>query len=76
MTEQDRRKVNPPPHHVVTPPKGAPNVVIVLLDQLAYADPDTFGGQIRMPTLNRMAEEGLTYTNFHVNSAPPSGCRC
>ena len=68
MTEQDWRKVNPPPRHVVTPPKGAPNVVIVLLDQLAYADPDTFGGQIRMPTLNRMAEEGLTYTNFHVNS--------
>ena len=40
MTEQDWRKVNPPPRHVVTPPKGAPNVVIVLLDQLAYADPD------------------------------------
>ena len=68
MTEQDWRKVNPPPRHTVTPPEGAPNVVIVLLDQLAYADPDTFGGSIRMPTLNRMAEEGLTYTNFHVNS--------
>lgn len=68
ITEMDWRTVPPPPRFEVKPPKGAPNVVIVLLDQLAYADPATFGGQIRMPTLDALAKDGLTYTNFHVNS--------
>ena len=35
---------------------------------MGYADPATFGGQIRTPTLDRLAKAGLTYTNFHVNS--------
>ncbi|MCX5390552.1 arylsulfatase [Streptomyces sp. NBC_00094] len=68
ITEPDYRRVNPPPRQDIRPPKGAPNIVIVLMDQLAYADPSTFGGQIRTPTLDRLAENGLTYTNFHVNA--------
>jgi arylsulfatase A-like enzyme len=60
ITEQDYRTVPPPP--------GAPNVLIVLLDQVGYADPSTFGGQIRTPTLDRLAKDGLTDTNVHVNS--------
>lgn len=68
ITEPDWRKVQPPPQFKVRPPKGAPNVVIVLLDQTAYADPSTFGGPIKFPTLDRLAKEGLTYMNFHVNS--------
>ncbi len=68
ITEIDYRKVPPPPRFEVKPPQGAPNVVIVLLDQVGYADPATFGGQIRTPTLDRLAKDGLTYTNFHVNS--------
>jgi Sulfatase len=68
ITALDYRKV-PPPRFAVTPPKGAPNAVIVLLDQVGYADPATFGGQIRTPTLDRLAKDGLTYTNFHVNSS-------
>ena len=68
ITEVDYRKVSPPSRFEVKPPKGAPNVVIVLLDQVGYADPATFGGPIRTPTLDRLAKEGLTYTNFHVNS--------
>jgi len=68
ITEMDYRKAPPPPRFAVTPPKGAPNVVIVLLDQVGYADPATFGWQIRTPTLERLAKDGLTYTNFHVNS--------
>ena len=68
MTEIDYRKVKPPPRFEVKPPEGAPNVVIVLMDQLWYADPAAFGGPIRMPTLDRLAKEGLTYTNFHVNA--------
>lgn len=68
ITEIDYRKVTPPPRFEVKPPKGAPNVVIVLMDQLCYADPATFGGPIRMPTLDKLAKNGLTYTNFHVNA--------
>lgn len=68
ITEMDWRKIPSPPRFEVKPPKGAPNVVIVLLDQLSYADPATFGGPIRMPTLDRLAKDGLTYANFHVNA--------
>ena len=77
ITEMDWRKVKTPERFEVKPPKGAPNVVIVLLDQLAYAVPATFGGQIRMPTLDALAKEGLTYTNFRVNSlCSPSPFLC
>lgn len=67
-TEIDYRTVEPPPRFEVKPPEGAPNVVIVLMDQFCYADPSTFGGPIRTAVLDRLAENGLTYTNFHVNS--------
>ena len=43
-------------------------MVIVLMDQWSYADPSTFGGPIRTPTLDRLAANGVTYTNFHVNA--------
>ena len=65
----DYRKVDPPPLFKIRPPKGAPNVVIVLMDQSCYADPQMFGGRIRTPTLERLAKNGLTYTNFKVNAA-------
>ena len=68
MTEQDWRRVKPPPRFEVRPPEGAPNVVIVLMDQMCYADPEAFGGPIRMPTFDRLAANGVTYTNFHVNA--------
>ena len=68
MTEPDWRKVTPPARYQVRPPAGAPNVVIVLMDQLSYADPATFGGPIRTPTLDRLAANGVTYPNFHVNA--------
>ena len=67
-TEQDWRKVEPPPRFEVKPPKGAPNVVIVLMDQSCYADPTGMGGPINTPTFDRLAANGLTYTNFHVNA--------
>ena len=48
------------------PPKDAPNVVIVLLDDVGYGAPSTFGGQINMPTLQELADNGLSYNNFHT----------
>ena len=53
----------PPPRA----PEGAPNVVIVLADDLGYADLGCYGSEIATPELDRLAAEGVRYTNFHVN---------
>ena len=49
-------------------PDGAPNVLIVLIDDAGFGGPDTFGGAIRTPTLTRVANNGLTYNRFHVTA--------
>ncbi len=49
-------------------PDGAPNVVIVLIDDAGFGGPDTFGGGIRTPALSRVANNGLTYNRFHVTA--------
>jgi arylsulfatase A-like enzyme/uncharacterized membrane protein len=49
-------------------PDGAPNVLIVLIDDAGFGGPDTFGGAIRTPTLTRVANRGLTYNRFHVTA--------
>ena len=51
ITELDASKATAPPRFEVKAPKGAPNVVIILLDNFGFGDPDTFGGPIQMPTL-------------------------
>jgi arylsulfatase A-like enzyme len=52
----------------VVPPKGAPNIVLILTDDVGFAAPATFGGVIPTPTLDRIAANGLRYTNFHTTS--------
>ena len=47
-------------------PEGAPNVVIVMVDDLGYSDLACFGSELRTPHVDRLAAEGLRYTNFHV----------
>ena len=49
-------------------PEGAPNVLIVLIDDAGFGGPDTFGGAIRTPNLTRVQEMGLTYNAFHVTA--------
>jgi arylsulfatase A-like enzyme len=49
----------------VVPPKGAPNVLLILIDDLGFGSPSTFGGVIPTPALDRVAASGLRYTNFH-----------
>ena len=68
ITELDVRKAKAPPRFEVKAPKGAPNVVIVLIDDMGFGHPSTFGGPIAMPTLDRLANEGLRYNNFHVTA--------
>src|SRR5512137_572368 len=49
----------------VVPPKGAPNVLLIITDDVGYGAPSTFGGVIPTPSLDRVANNGLRYTNFH-----------
>ncbi len=52
----------------VQAPKGAPNVVIILLDDVGFGASSTFGGPVSTPTLDRLAKHGLRYTEFHTTS--------
>ena len=64
-TELDVRNTQPPPRFEVKAPKGAPNVVIVLIDDLGFGATTTFGGPIPTPTFDRLAETGLRpFTSF------------
>jgi arylsulfatase len=49
----------------VVPPKGAPNVLLIMTDDAGFGAPGTFGGVIPTPALDRIANAGLRYTNFH-----------
>jgi arylsulfatase len=49
----------------IVPPKGAPNVLLIITDDAGYGVASTFGGVIPTPALDRIAQEGLRYTNFH-----------
>ncbi len=49
-------------------PEGAPNVVIVLIDDIGFGHSSAFGGPIRMPTLEKLASRGLRYNRFHTTA--------
>jgi arylsulfatase A-like enzyme len=55
-----------PPIEPLRPPKGAPNVLLILLDDAGFAAMNTFGGPCTTPTADRLAAGGLTYNRFHV----------
>jgi hypothetical protein len=59
ITELDVRKATAPPRFEVKAPQGAPNVMVILLDNLGYDATKTFGGIMNMPTLERLAKDGL-----------------
>jgi arylsulfatase A-like enzyme len=65
-TELDIRKATAPPLFQVKAPQGAPNVIVILLDNLGFGATKPFGGAINMPTLERLANNGLIYNNFHT----------
>ena len=49
----------------VVPPKGAPNVLLIMTDDSGFGAPSTFGGVVPTPALDRIANSGLRYTQFH-----------
>ncbi|HWU39797.1 MAG TPA: arylsulfatase, partial [Candidatus Acidoferrum sp.] len=52
----------------VVPPKGAPNILLIMTDDVGYGAPSTFGGVVPTPALDRIAKTGLRYTNFFSTS--------
>jgi len=52
----------------VVPPKGAPNVLLIMTDDSGFGAPGTFGGVVPTPALDRIAKAGLRYTQFHSTS--------
>ena len=57
-----------PPIEPLLPPEGAPNVLIVLLDDVGFGASSTFGGPCRTPTAERLAAGGLRYNRFHTTA--------
>src|SRR5262245_34807863 len=49
-------------------PKDAPNILIVLIDDVGPAQTDTYGGEIHTPTLSKIATEGIAYNRFHTTA--------
>jgi len=69
----DARNAQMPPRFEVQAPAGAPNVVIVLIDDLGFGVPGSFGGPVPMPTLDKLAQNGLRYNNFHTTALSSPG---
>jgi len=66
--ELDVRNATPPKRFEVRAPQGAPNVVIVLIDDMGFGVCDAFGGPVSMPTLDKLAKTGLKYNHFHTTA--------
>ncbi|WP_221586310.1 arylsulfatase [Microbacterium sp. G2-8] len=56
------------PYELKTAPEGAPNVLVILFDDTGLASWSPYGGRINMPTMDRLAESGLTYTQWHTTA--------
>ena len=68
ITEFDARKATPPPRFEVKAPATAPNVLIVLIDDMGFGQSSAFGGPVHMPTVERLANAGLRYNEFHTTA--------
>lgn len=68
IKELDARKAATPPRFEAKAPAGAPNVVIVLIDDMGFGQPSAFGGGVQMPALERLANNGLRYNQFHTTA--------
>jgi hypothetical protein len=66
--ELDARDAKPPARWHVTAPKGAPNVVVVLIDDMGFGASSRFGGPVKMPVLDKLGQEGVSYNRFHTTA--------
>ena len=68
VLDADRNKSQPAWPKPVTAPKGAPNIVLILLDDVGFGATSTTGGPVATPALEKLASSGLRYNEFHVNA--------
>ncbi len=68
FTELDVRNATRPPRFEVKAPKEAPNVVVVLIDDMGFGASESFGGPIKMATMDKLAQNGLKYNKFHTTA--------
>src|SRR5918993_3257501 len=66
--ELDARNATAPERFAVKAPKAAPNVVVVLIDDIGFGASSHFGGPIDMPVLDKLGKNGLSYNRFHTTA--------
>ena len=64
-TLADSEQYWPPP---VLPPEGSPNVLVWLIDDMGFGHSSAFGGLTPMPNIERLADQGLRFSNFHTTA--------
>jgi arylsulfatase A-like enzyme len=67
-TQLDARNAKAPARWDVKAPKGAPNVVVVLIDDMGFGASSRFGGPVNMPVLEKVGREGVSYNRFHTTA--------
>jgi arylsulfatase len=67
-TVLDARDATPPPRFEIKAPASAPNVLIVLIDDMGFGIPSAFGGPVRTPTAESLAAQGVRYNQFHTTA--------
>jgi arylsulfatase len=68
ITELDARNATPPPAFRIQAPEGSPNIVVVLIDDIGFAATEPFGGAIKTPTFDELANNGLRFNQFHTTA--------
>ena len=67
-TELDVRDAKPPQRFEVKAPEGAPNVIVILIDDMGFGVSEAFGGPVTTPTMDKLSENGLKYNRFHTTA--------
>src|SRR6187455_1907815 len=72
MNHAKKSEADFPPLVAKRPPKSAPNVLVILLDDVGFGASSAFGGVIHTPTAERLAVRGLKYSRFHTPGLGPA----
>jgi len=68
ITEMDARNAKAPARFQVKAPNGAPNVLVILIDDQGFGVSSAFGGSVQEPVIEKLASEGLRYNNFNTTA--------
>jgi len=68
ITELDARIATKPESFKINAPDGAPNIVVVLIDDIGFGATSAYGGAISTPTLDKLADNGLKFNHFHTTA--------